>query len=210
MAIQESLRRRVARSWTGGEIRRVLAADVSFPAGGKLARAAVVVVDFPDMTPLEWRVGEGPVTFPYVPGLLAFREVPAILGALGEIKEEVDVILCDGQGLAHPRGMGLATHLGLWLGIPTIGCAKSRLYGLHDEPGMEKGSRRALRDSRGRTIGCVLRTRTGVRPVYVSVGHRIDLRRAVGLVLQCSPHFRIPEPLRLADKLAGGKEISRG
>ncbi len=136
-------------------------------------------------------------TFPYVPGLLTFREAPAVLDALRALKSRPDVVLCDGQGIAHLRRMGLASHLGLWLGIPTIGCAKSLLCGTHEEPGPNSGDRSPLID-KGEVIGAVLRTRSRVKPLYVSPGHLCDLEGAVSITLACSPKYRIPIPARLA------------
>ena len=201
--MQKELRRRVSRSWDGREVRSLAGADVHFPSR-KRARAAVVLLSYPELEPIEESVHEGPVSFPYVPGLLSFREIPSILEAMRGLKGRPDLLLCDGQGIAHPRGLGLASHLGLIIGTPTIGCAKSPLYGEFEEPSPTKGSRSPIRDPRGRTIGAVLRTRDDVRPLFVSVGHRIDLRTALRLVLASTPRYRIPEPLRAAHRLAGG------
>jgi deoxyribonuclease V len=143
-----------------------------------------------------------------VPGYLSFREAPALLAALGRLHRAPDVILCDGQGLAHPRRFGLACHLGVLLDVPTIGVAKSRLIGTHDEPAPRRGARTPLRDA-GETIGAVLRTRAGVRPVYVSVGHRVSLETAIAIVLGCAPRFRVPEPVRRADGLASRRARRR-
>ena len=134
--------------------------------------------------------------FPYVPGLLSFREAPALLEAFGRLKARPDVVLCDGQGLAHPRRLGIACHLGLWLDLPTVGCAKSRLCGTFDEPGPVRGDRSPLVD-RGETIGAVLRTRDRVAPLFVSPGHRCDLESAVGLVLATTRKLRLPIPSRM-------------
>lgn len=145
--------------------------------------------------------------FPYIPGLLAFREVPALLAALEELKTEPDILLCDAQGIAHPRRIGMATHVGLVTDKPSIGCAKSLLYGKYEEPGNAKGQNSPLVADAGETIGAVVRTRDGVQPVFVSIGHRIDLNKSVEVVLSCSLKYRIPEPLRLAHKLAAGEKI---
>jgi deoxyribonuclease V len=147
-----------------------------------------------------------PVSFPYVPGLLAFREGPIVLAALERLAERPDVLIFDAQGLAHPRRMGLATHLGILLDVPSVGCAKSRLCGKETEPGEEKGSWTPLLD-RGEVIGAVVRTRSRVRPVYVSVGHRVDLETAVSLVLSCATKYRLPEPTRWAHRVAGGETL---
>ncbi len=139
--------------------------------------------------------------FPYVPGYLSFREIPAVLAVLERLTVRPDVILCDGQGIAHPRRCGLASHLGVVSGLPTIGVAKSRLVGDHDEPGLNRGDWVPLMD-KGEIIGAVLRTRTGVKPIYVSIGHRVGLETAIRLVLACTPRFRLPETTRAADRLS--------
>ena len=201
--IQKELRREVSRSWDGRRVRTVAGADVHFPSRERV-RAVVVLLSFPGLELLAEGVHEGPCTFPYIPGLLSFREIPPILDALGSLEGSIDLLLCDGQGIAHPRGLGLASHLGLLLNIPTIGCAKSPLYGEFDQPPPEKGSHTPIRDPRGMTIGSVLRTRESTRLIFVSVGHRIDLRTAVRMVLATTTRYRIPEPLRAAHRLAGG------
>ncbi len=173
------------------------AADVSFNRGGKTLYAAVVVVAADTLEVIE-RVGlASPARFPYVPGLLSFREAPALLEAFERLKARPDVVLCDGQGIAHPRRFGIASHLGLRLGLPTVGCAKSRLHGEHDEPGPNRGDRAPLVD-KGEVIGTVLRTKDRVKPLYVSVGHRCDLDSAVALVLATTRKYRLPIPTRLA------------
>jgi deoxyribonuclease V len=180
-------------------ITHVAGADVS--TEGNKGYATVVVLDFPGLSPVEVQGFEAELTFPYVPGLLAFREIPAVAGALEKIRTPVDAIIFDAHGRAHPRRMGLASHLGLFLDVPSIGCAKSRLTGRHEEPGPEKGSATGLVD-RGEEIGRVLRTRSGVSPVYVSVGNHVDLAGAVDLVLACSPKYRLPETTRQAHNAA--------
>ncbi|MFH1085354.1 MAG: deoxyribonuclease V [Chloroflexota bacterium] len=169
-----------------------------------VARAAVAVVRYPELNLVTHRIVELPVAFPYVPGLLSFREAPAILAALEGLDALPDVLLFDGQGYAHPRRMGIATHLGILLDRPTIGCAKSRLCGLAPEPEAERGSYAWLRDG-DEVIGAVVRTRTLVRPVYVSVGHRMRLERAIAFILSCTRGYRLPEPLRWAHRLASGQ-----
>ena len=180
-------------------VSHVAGADVS--TQGDRAYATVLVLDFPALSPVEVQGFETELTFPYVPGLLAFREIPAVAGALEKVKTPVDAVIFDAQGLAHPRRMGLASHLGLFLDVPSIGCAKTRLVGTHDEPGQEKGSATELLH-RGEVIGKVLRTRKGVSPVYVSVGNNVDLDSAVDLVLACSPKYRLPETTRQAHDAA--------
>jgi len=200
--MQKRLRPLVRRSWDGRAIELIAGADVHFPSKGTV-RAAVVVLTHPRLEIVDSSIYEGPCTFPYVPGLLSFREIPPLLEAWRTLREEPDCVLCDGQGIAHPRGLGLASHFGLVLGIPTIGCAKSPLFGAFEEPGPDRGDTAPIRDPRGRTIGSVVRTRDRTRPLYVSVGHGVSLRKAVSVVLSCSTRFRIPEPLRAAHHLAG-------
>ena len=159
---------------------------------------------FPGLELLEQSLWEGEVEFPYIPGLLGFREAPALVGALKRLRREPEVILCDGHGLAHPRGLGLACHLGLVVGIPTIGCAKTPLFGEWKQPGRARGANSPIVGREGEVIGVVLRTRAGVKPIFVSPGHLIDLSRAVEIVLACSPRYRIPAPLRAAHQAAGG------
>ncbi len=180
------------RSWA-----TVAAADVSYNIRAPRLYAAVVVSE-----PGPFRVieSEGLATearFPYIPGLLSFREAPAVLDVFRRLRTRPDVVICDGQGYAHPRRMGLACHLGLWLGIPTIGCAKSRLIGEYDEPGPDRGDRSPLTD-KGETIGAVVRTRARVSPLFVSPGHLCDLDSAVAVVLACTTKYRLPDVSRLA------------
>lgn len=182
-----------------GRVRYVAGADVS--TEGDLAYAAVVVLEFPGLSVVEVRGFEAPLGFPYVPGLLAFREIPAVVGALEQVESAVDAVIFDAHGFAHPRRMGLATHAGLFLEVPTIGCAKSRLAGEHEEPGAEKGSATNLLHG-GETVGKVVRTRSRVSPVYVSVGNGVDLDGAVSLVLACCTRYRLPETTRQAHNAA--------
>jgi deoxyribonuclease V len=156
-----------------------------------------VVLSFPALEPVETVTAQRPLTFPYVPGLLSFREAPVCLAAAENVQHPVDLWLIDGQGIAHPRRLGLASHVGLFLDAPAIGCAKSRLTGTYTEPGRDKGCFSDLRDH-GETIGAVVRTRTGVRPLFVSPGHRCRLAEAVGYTLACTRRYRLPEPTRLA------------
>lgn len=200
-AIQESLRGKVLVRDRLGKIRAVAGIDVGFEKHGTITRAAVVVLDFPGLAPLEQAVARQPTRFPYVPGYLSFREVPAVMAAMKKLHIRPDLILCDGQGLAHPRRFGLACHLGLLLDIPSIGVAKSRLIGTHDEVPEQKGGWTALEDD-GEIIGAVLRTRAGVKPVYVSVGHRISLATAIDYVMRCTTRYRLPETTRHAHRLA--------
>jgi deoxyribonuclease V len=201
-ALQAQLRERVSLRGAPRRVTRVAGADVAFLPGGTHLVAAVVVLEFPSLRPLEVEAVPRPVSFPYIPGLLSFREAPAILEAFGRLRMRPDLLLCDGQGIAHPRRFGLASHLGVLLDLPTIGCAKSRLVGTHDEPGWRRGERTPLRFD-GRQVGVVLRTRDRVRPLFVSPGHRMSLAAAAAWVLACGGGRRLPEPTRLADRLAG-------
>ncbi|MCB1054339.1 MAG: deoxyribonuclease V [Acidobacteria bacterium] len=186
-----------------GSIRHVAGVDVGFEDRNTITRAAVAVLSYPDLELVDHAIARRPTSFPYVPGLLSFREIPAVLDALGEISQAPDVFLCDGQGLAHPRRFGIACHLGWWLDLPTIGVGKSRLVGDHDELGEERGATTPLLH-RGETIGTLLRSRTGVKPLYVSPGHRVSHETAVRLTLACTPRYRLPETTRWAHKLASG------
>src|SRR5918993_4314494 len=183
-----------------GRVRHVAGADVS--TQGDRAYATVVVLEFPSLSVVEVQGFEAPLEFPYVPGLLSFREIPSVAGALEQVETAVDALILDAQGLAHPRRMGLASHLGLFIDVPTVGCAKSRLVGSYEEPGREKGSATDL-VHRGEVVGKVLRTRDGVSPVYVSVGDGIDLGSSVELVLACCTKYRLPESTRQAHNAAG-------
>lgn len=180
-------------------IKRVAGVDVSVK--DRQSRAAVVVMSFPDMAIIETVATRQATRYPYIPGLLAFREGPVILAALSKLRIEPDVFIFDGMGQIHPRRMGIAAHLGLWLGRPTIGCGKSHYIGEYNEPAAEKGSRSPL-FYRGQQLGVVLRTRRGVKPVFVSAGHLASLDSALELVLACTPRFRLPEPIRAAHKAA--------
>jgi deoxyribonuclease V len=206
IALQRELAVRVIRTGEPAALQRVGGVDVGFVEGG--ARAAVAVLSFPGLELLDYAVAEVPVTFPYVPGLLSFREVPVVLEALSRVAMPPDVVLCDGQGIAHPRRCGFASHLGLATDIPTIGVAKSRLIGEHGVVSDHKGARVPLID-REEVIGAVLRTRSGVAPVYVSVGHRIGLEAAIGCVLACTTRYRLPETTRWAHRLASGTKPPR-
>lgn len=203
IALQQELRDRVIRQDRFSPPRRVAGVDVGFEAQGRITRAAVAVLDFPSLAPLEQAVARLPTSFPYVPGLLSFREIPAILKALEQLDRPPDMLLCDGQGLAHPRRFGLACHLGLLTDTPAIGVAKSRLIGSHEPLPVEKGAWVPLTD-RGEVIGAVLRTRSGVNPLYISIGHRLCLETAIHYVLACTTRFKLPETTRAAHRLASG------
>lgn len=202
--IQERLRRMVETTDRLDAIETVAGVDVGFDRRKGLTRAAVAVLSFPGLELLEQTVVTEPTRFPYVPGLLSFREAPAILAALDRLERLPDVLLCDGQGVAHPRRLGIACHLGVLTDLPSIGVAKKRLVGSHEEPGNSRGDWVPL-THKGEIIGAVLRSRSGVKPIYVSSGHRVSLDTAVDLVMRCTTRFRLPETTRRADKLASGK-----
>lgn len=200
VAIQRQLAGRVRQTPQRAPIRLVAGVDLAFSRDGARCIAGVVVWDLDRGEVVEERLAVRRLRFPYVPGLLSFREAPAILAALDRLPERPDLLLVDGQGRAHPRRFGLACHLGVLADLPTIGVAKSRLVGTHDEPGEARGARSPLLH-KGEMIGVVLRTRARVKPVFVSVGHRISLETAVELVLAAAPRYRLPEPIREADRL---------
>jgi deoxyribonuclease V len=175
--------------------------DVGFEDRGRITRAAVAVLRCGDLQLVESSLARRPTRFPYVPGLLSFREIPAALGALAALTCTPDLLLCDGQGLAHPRRFGLACHLGWLVDVPTIGVAKSRLLGDYAPPAAERGAWSPLWD-RGELVGAAVRTRRGVKPLFVSPGHRVDVASAVRLTLACTDRYRLPEPSRTAHRLA--------
>ena len=201
--LQQKLRGRVIKHGKIKNRRYVAGADVSVSPDRLTMKAAVVVLTYPGLQPVEQATAHGDPSFPYVPGLLSFREGPLLLDCFKKLKQRPDIIIFDGQGIAHPRGFGIAAHLGVWLEIPSIGCAKSPLYGSYEIPGNEKGAFNYITDNGGKKIGACLRSRSGVKPVFISVGHRISLNQAVGVVLKCTPRFRLPEPIRSAHNLAG-------
>jgi deoxyribonuclease V len=201
IALQQTLRQKVDCTDHPLQLNHVAGIDVGFEDGGKTTRAAAVVLDYPDLRLVEQAVARRPTDFPYVPGLLSFRELPAVLEALARLAITPDVILCDGQGIAHPRRFGIASHLGVLLDVPTIGVGKTRLCGRHEAPADAKGAWAPLLDG-GETIGAVLRTRAGVKPVYVSVGHKLSLASAIRIVLACTSRYRLPETTRQAHRLA--------
>ncbi|WP_448379549.1 deoxyribonuclease V [Gloeomargarita sp.] len=182
-------------------IRTVAGVDVGFCEGNRVARAAIAVLRYPDLSLQDHSVACLPVTFPYIPGLLSFREIPVILCALNHLRHLPDLLLCDGQGRAHPRRCGIACHLGLLTDIPTIGVAKSRLVGQHAPVGNRRGDWQPLVDQ-GETIGAALRTRPNTHPLYISPGHRISLSTSIAYVLHCTRRYRLPEPTRWAHRLA--------
>ena len=199
--IQNSLRELVIHTDEFGAVRTVAGVDLGFTKN--VARASVVVLNFPELELIDGVVAESSVQFPYIPGLLSFRETPPLLKAFDRLKTEPDLIIADGQGLAHPRRLGIACHLGLILDKPAIGCAKSRLLGMHNEPDREKGAFEYVRD-KDEIIGAAVRTRRDTSIVYVSIGHRICLETAIRLTLRCCQKFRLPETTRYAHKAAAG------
>ncbi len=210
VALQRTLRQLIRFDDDGAPVSRIAGVDVSYRKRTKSSIAAVCVLSYPDLAIVETQSAWVETPFPYVPGLLSFREIPPILKALEGLTAPPDLIFVDGHGQAHPRRMGIASHLGLWLKQPTIGVGKSRLCGTFEEPGTERGCTTDL-FHQGEVIGKVVRTRTGVKPVFVSVGYGISLARSVELVLETAPLFRLPEPIRQADHLAADvKKGSRG
>jgi len=196
--LQRTLATRVSLKPLRGTIRSLAGADVSYdPRSGRFY-AAVVLLSWPGLSVIETARAHGPSRFPYIPGLLSFREIPPLLRAFRRLRRRPGLVFCDGQGLAHPRRFGLACHLGLLLGIPTLGCAKTLLVGEHSPVPPERGGRSPLLLD-GRQVGTALRTREGTKPIFVSPGHRISMAQAVSWALHGTTRFRIPEPTRLAD-----------
>ena len=200
--LQLAWRERVESDDRFGPLQYVAGADMAFDPETNLAFAGVIVYRLPELEEVERRMARRKLRFPYVPGLLSFRESPVLLAAFARLRIQPDVILVDGHGLAHPRRFGIACHLGLLLDTPTIGCAKSNLVGEAAEPGARAGSTSPLID-KGETVGVALRTRDQVRPIYVTIGHRVSLESAVRIVGQCTDGFRIPKPTREADHWVG-------
>ena len=201
--IQNELSRSVVRTADLKPIRTIAGADIAICVKEKKLVCGIILFSYPDLKEIErvWTVSDE--VFPYVPGLLGFREAPCVIRTFSELRKRCDVIMIDGHGLAHPRGFGLACHVGVLLDIPAIGVAKRSLYGTFSEPGLNKGERTLIRGKEGEVVGAALRTRDGVKPVFVSIGNRIDLDTSVMIALECSRGLRIPEPTRLADKYVG-------
>ena len=203
--VQKEFRDRLVLTWDDRPISTVAGVDVSIQ--NEFARAAIVVLRYPELTPVEAAVEDAPLVFPYIPGLLAFREGPAVLAAWSKLEARPDLLMFDGQGIAHPRGMGIASLMGIWLVRPTIGVAKSRLYGLHSDVGPQRGDRADLLDKNSKVIGSVLRTREKTNVLYISPGHLMDVEHATQFVLKCLAGYRLPEPTRWAHKVAGGEKL---
>ena len=198
--LQEELRTQLVFGNLPKKIRRVAGADVSCSKRSKRVWAGVVVLSYPQLEKVEERWAKGVIDFPYIPGLLSFREIPLVLDAIELLEGEPDLFFCDGQGIAHPRGLGLASHLGLLIQKPTIGCAKKRLVGEFSGVGQERGSHASL-SYKGEEVGAVIRTRTNVKPLFVSPGYGITLGETIDMVLRCGGGYRIPEPVRQAHLL---------
>ena len=201
--VQTDLQQRLVLQWDNRPVTTIGGVDISIKT--ETARAAIVILQYPDLQPLEAELADVPLVFPYLPGLLAFREGPAVLAAWEKLKKKPALLMFDGQGIAHPRGIGIASQMGLWLEHPTIGVAKSRLYGRHQEVGIKSGDRADLLDNKGNLIGAVLRTREKTNPLYVSPGHLMDVEHAIEFVLSCCTTYHLPEPTRWAHKIAGGE-----
>ncbi|MGR4069146.1 deoxyribonuclease V [Halomonas sp. LR3S48] len=206
IALQKRMAGHIEREDRLAPVRHIAGVDIGFEQGGEITRAAAVVLAWPGdpfvgLEIVEQVVHREPTRMPYIPGLLSFREIPAALAAFGQLTTRPELVMVDGQGIAHPRRLGVASHLGLWLDLPTIGVAKSRLCGVYDEVPEARGEWTPLRH-RGETIGAVLRTRVGVKPVFVSLGHRISLETSLDWVAKCLGRTKLPEPTRLADRLA--------
>jgi deoxyribonuclease V len=199
LTVQDALRSRMVFSAGPAAPATVAGLDVAYSADDRRLAAAVVVLSTADLSVVDTAVVQGRPAFPYVPGLFAFREVPALLDALERLTVRPEVLICDGHGLAHPRRFGLAAHLGVLTDLPSFGVGKTRLVGDWEPVGEQRGERSALVDA-GETVGAVLRTQTGVKPVFVSVGHRIGLDRACELTLRLAPRYRLPETTRVADR----------
>jgi deoxyribonuclease V len=206
IATQERMRHLVERADRLPSIRSVAGVDVHFNGEGRIAQAAIAVLSFPDLKLVDKSVAERMVTFPYIPGLFAFRELPAVLDALAQLSKSPDVIICDGHGIAHPRRFGIASHLGVLLDQPTVGVGKTLLVGRHSELPREKGSWVPLEECE-EVIGAAVCTQAGIKPVYVSIGHRISLPTAVRLVIACTTRYRLPETTRIAHRLASSKSL---
>ena len=200
LEIQKELKKRLIPEgrWNGPGL--IAGADASYSRGSMASYAAVVVMQWPGLETVETSSAQGEIAFPYIPGLLSFREGPVLIDAFSTLSFRPDVVIFDGQGIAHPRGMGLAAHMGVLLDIPSIGCAKSRLVGEHKPPGLAPGDWAAL-FAKGQVVGAVLRTRMGVKPVFVSSGHRLGLETSIRVVMDTCTGYRMPEPLRRAHHL---------
>jgi deoxyribonuclease V len=206
IAIQRNLASQVRFTAMRKKPKIIAGLDCAFSKDGRKIFAGTIVIDLSDFAVIETTIATRKVEFPYIPGLLSFREAPVCIDAIEKLKSAPNVFIVDGQGFAHPRRLGIACHIGLLIDKPTIGCAKSRLIGTFDEPGNKKGCSSPLMDS-GENIGAVLRTRTDVKPLYVSVGHKCTLDDAKKTILDCTTKYRLPEPSRLAHQLVGRAKL---
>ncbi len=209
VALQRQLSRLVHTSLALNEPSRIAGVDVAYIRETGESVASVSVLGYPGLGLLDCAVARVKTPFPYIPGLLSFREIPPILQAFNSLSHLIDLVFVDGHGRAHPRRLGIASHLGLWLGKPTIGIGKSRLCGDYEEPGPERGCRSDLLD-RGEVVGTALRTRSKVKPIFVSVGYGIPLEQCVTMTLRATTKYRLPEPIRMADRLAAQSRLSAG
>lgn len=205
--IQMELASQVSRKSEAIKPRLIAGVDISAPDSRGIARAAAVILNYPELEVIEGKTADDKLNFPYIPGFLSFRETPLVLAACQKLSTDPDLIIVDGQGIAHPRRFGIASHIGLLLNIPTIGCAKSRLCGSHEPVTAESGAYAELTDN-GEVIGVALRTKANVSPIYVSIGHKIDLPTAIHWIMECCRSQRLPEPSRLAHLAASGKSIT--
>lgn len=206
--LQQRLREQVELRDRIGSVRHVAGVDVGFEDGNRITRAAIAVLAFPSLELRDYAIARRPTVFPYVPGLLSFREGPAVLDALARLGTDPDLMLCDGQGIAHPRRIGIASHLGILCDRPTIGVGKTRLVGSYADVPDRRGGWTPLVDA-GEIVGAVLRTRVGVKPIFVSPGHRISLESAVRYVMACTTRYRLPETTRWSHRLASGPAPDR-
>jgi deoxyribonuclease V len=199
VTIQRELQKRVKTHNGFQEINTLAGVDLAQFRGGEQLICGILVYSFPELVEIERSFAIVRVAFPYIPGLLAFREAPAIIRTAKQLKTKPDLLMVDGQGIAHPRGCGIASHVGVILDMPSIGVAKKRLFGKFDEPGEVRGDWTELSSRTGKSLGAVLRTKNKTRPVFVSIGHKIDLQTSINVTLRCTNGFRIPEPTRQAD-----------
>jgi len=195
--IQEALKKQIILRKTFSKVRTIGGGDVAYSKNGNLLFGAIVVLSYPEMKPIDAAMARGEISFPYIPGLFSFREGPILIKTFQKLRVKPDVMIFDGQGIAHPRGFGLASHLGLWMDLPSIGCARTSLLNEFDSPGLSRGSFEWI-FLKGKKVGAVLRTREKVNPLFISPGHRIDLLTSIHLILESCRGFRIPEPLRKA------------
>jgi deoxyribonuclease V len=203
--LQNRLAFDVGRTGSVVEPRFIAGVDVSIRKSRGMATAAAVVLEYPGLDLVETKTVQGEIDFPYVPGLLSFREAPLLLQACAQLIHTPDLIIVDGQGIAHPRRLGIAAHLGLFFDMPTIGCAKSRLCGTYKEPALEAGYFEELTDN-NEAVGVVLRTKSATKPVFISIGNKISIEDAIYWVMRCCRGYRLPEPTRLAHLAAGSNQ----